>query len=192
MRALEWARRLEDAAGVLRRAAATPCQLAEGAGLEVPTEIAAPALADWLNARAAEFAAAASAEGVNTIDPRYVRPWGYDTDAIRADLRTIGFAPCDFWDCLEVETDEVRWRRTWPGGSFESTSRYCARHLAELRAGAAWATADHRVVYIDDAATPADAEAAEPAAVSADPAERELPDAGQVDMLGALVTVEGR
>ncbi len=164
------------------------CQAAERAGLNVPAETAAALFADWLDARAAEFVEAASAEGVDLTDPRYVRSWGYDTDAIRADLQATGLAPCDFWDCLEVGAEEVRWRRTWPGGSFESTSRYCACHITELRAGAAWATGDPRVVYLDDAATSAGAVAPEPAPIAADPPERDLPDAGQLDMLGALVT----
>ncbi len=161
MTPFESARRLERAARAVRQIVAAAAQVADDVGLELPTDSTITGLIDWLEARAAGFAARARVAGVDPFDPRYRRPWGLDRDAIRADLRTADLMPCDFWDCVEVATEDVRWCRTWSGGSFESTSRYCDRHLAELRAGAVWATGDPRVTYIGEGATPLDVAAGE-------------------------------
>ncbi len=162
MTPFESARRLEWAARAVRQTVAAAAQVAEDLGQELPTELTVTALIDWFETRAADVAVQARVAGVDpSFDPRYRRPWGLDRDAIRADLGTAGLMPCDFWDCVEVATADVRWCRTWSGGSFESTSRYCDRHLAELRARAAWATGDPRVTHIGERPTPADVAAVE-------------------------------
>jgi hypothetical protein len=148
--ALESARRLELAAAALRRATMAARQAAEQVGLELPADVAGSdgaALVDWLVARAADFVVETSVTGVNPNDPCYLRPWGRDTDAIRADLAAIGIVPCAFWDCVEAATHDVPWHRSWPGGSYEGVASYCARHAAELRSGARWAMGDSRVLY---------------------------------------------
>lgn len=130
---------------------------AELVALDLPAGSAASAeasLANWLEARLADFAAAACVAGVDPNDPTYRRTWGRDADAIHADLRTVGLVP-RAWDCVEVATSDVRWRRTWSGGAFEGRSRFCDRHHDELQAGAAWAAGDEHLVYLaQDVAAP--------------------------------------
>jgi hypothetical protein len=191
----ESVRRLGLALRTLRGAMAAVVEAAETAGLRVPVHLVEPGaggLVGWLDARRIDFAAEASASGVDPGDPRYQRPWGFDTDAVRADLRAIGLVPCDFWDCVAMAASEVSWCRTWPGGRFESKSRYCERHLAELRAGAAWATGDRRMVYLDGAVRPPAAAGVEaPAVATAAPdPEPDLP-GGQLDLIGSPARTEG-
>jgi hypothetical protein len=66
----------------------------------------------------------------------------------RAALVVAGMDPCAYETCVHAATHDVAWRRTWPAGSYEATSSYCAVHTAELEAGARWANGDHRLVYL--------------------------------------------
>jgi hypothetical protein len=68
--------------------------------------------------------------------------------ASRAALAEAGLNVCSFWNCVRAATHDVRWRRTWPGGSYETTSSYCEVHAAELEAGAPWASGDDHLVYL--------------------------------------------